>query len=84
MVGNDAVGGNVVGGSGARKVIRMTDTAAILAAVADLPPAERVRIAQQLYERHVKGYGLLAPDPPLDGNLVRLHMGAATKRSALE
>ena len=63
----------------------MIDTTAhILGAVADLPPAERVRIAQRLYDRYVLGYGLMAPAAPLDGNLVRLHMDAATKRSALE
>ena len=62
----------------------MTDTTAILDAVADLSPAERVRIAQRLYDRYVMGYGLLAPEPPLNSKLVRLHMDSATKRSALE
>ena len=66
----------------------MTDSAARLAYIFDLvgelDAADRVRIAQQLHDRYVKGYGLLAPEPPLNAGLVRIHMDAATRRSALE
>ena len=58
--------------------------ARIFDAVADLPPAERVRIAQRLYDRYVLSYGLMAPTAPLNFDLVEIHMDAATKRSALE
>ena len=62
----------------------MTDIAAILAAVADLPPADRVRVSQLLYERYVLGYGLMAPERAFRSDLVEIHMAGATKRSALE
>ena len=62
----------------------MTDIAAILAAVADLPPTDRNRLIQHLYDRYIKNYGLMAPERAFRSDLVEIHMAGATKRSALE
>ena len=62
----------------------MTDLTSILAAVADLPPADRVRVSQLLYERYVLGYGLMAPERPLDAKLVQLHMIQTTNPGVMK
>ena len=62
----------------------MTDITAILAAVADLPPADRNRLIQHLYDRYIKNYGLMAPERPLDAKLVQLHMIQTTNPGVMK